>query len=768
MKKLCLLCMIFSGMLLFSAEFRVRGKVSLPNARGVSVCDGENFHPVNADGSFDFKFSTEGTGFVYVDYPSTLKPQGKWSAALKPGDNQVNFTLVKQGSIPETFTFVHGSDVQYNFKAKRAELANDMAEVAGVMKSAGAHFITFPGDLSEFGEADQLAILRGEFVKNKLNYFAFFGGHDRLKSKPSYKNFTECFGAPYFGWNFGGIYFFSPVSEYNSLPELHARQRQVRWMKNALSRLAPGTPVMVVTHQPWYVFDFVESFAKSGKIKLLGFLGAHTHYHNYYEYHKYPVFCGSVLRAHDTGSFTKRLCLVTINKNGIVSTSTRLLNAFRRIEPTVCNGDQLLVRVADTVNEAISVSVAVNGKTIQLKKLNQLVWGGTLPAKITSAPAVVTVKTVDGEYRKNVKLVNIPKLAWCSVLPFFQRSYPEAVIQSGLVITGVESGELPAGNGGVAAFDLASGKQVWYYRGNDVASGVAADDKTVRAIDVNGNLLTLELRTGNLIRSTAIPRNSMYFRTHANVTLTEGKVLVAYTGSSKASLMCYDAATDAPVWKKPINLNSAWDSVNYTVHNGVVYYSGSGCNGAARLADGVDIWRRHDGAKPSAGNPLIHDGAVYFFLRSLIVKNDLATGKPLWIQNGVPGSTRTIGGLCVKDGRLLSVSTNALIVSDAATGKRFYRRNIQVLHPSRGMKFQFLVNTAEPVIWKDRVLVLADDGAVYDLASHMAKCNNKQDADRMVPDKLFETGFAFKGDPVISGDYAVFIGFDGVVYALKY
>jgi len=33
---------------------------------------------------------------------------------------------------------------------------------------------------------------------------------------------------------------------------------------------------------------------------------------------------------------------------------------------------------------------------------------------------------------------------------------------------------------------------------------------------------------------------------------------------------------------------------------------------------------------------------------------------------------------------------------------------------------------------------------------------------------IFETGFAFKGDPVIDGDLACFIGFDGVLYALKY
>ena len=140
-----LLAVIFAAA---GAEFRVRGKVSAPQVKNVAVCDGEKFYPVAPDGSFDFTFDYEGTGFIYLDYPSDLKPQGKWSAALTPGDNRVDFTLVKAGSVPETFTFVHGSDVQYNFLKKRAELTNDMAEIAAIIKDTGAEFITFPGDLT--------------------------------------------------------------------------------------------------------------------------------------------------------------------------------------------------------------------------------------------------------------------------------------------------------------------------------------------------------------------------------------------------------------------------------------------------------------------------------------------------------------------------------------------------------------------------------------------------------------------------------------------
>ena len=249
--------------------------------------------------------------------------------------------------------------------------------------------------------------------------------------------------------------------------------------------------------------------------------------------------------------------------------------------------------------------------------------------------------------------------------------------------------------------------------------------------------------------------------------IADGKVLLAYTADGKCALYCFDAATDQPVWAKPIALGSAWNAVNFTVKDGVIYYTGDGCNGAARLADGKDIWRRHDARKSSAGAPMIAGEYVYFYLRASLLKLNAKTGAIIW-KDGVPGSSSTIGGVCVKDGRVLAVSTNALIVDNDADGKRIYRRNLQPLHRARGIKYQFLANTAEPRVWQDKVLVLGDDGAVYDLAPHMKKCQNKQDADRNKPDMIFETGFAFKGDPAIDGDLACFIGFDGVLYALKY
>ena len=114
--------------------------------------------------------------------------------------------------------------------------------------------------------------------------------------------------------------------------------------------------------------------------------------------------------------------------------------------------------------------------------------------------------------------------------------------------------------------------------------------------------------------------------------------------------------------------------IYYNRYSSVIYFTGDGCNGAARLADGKDIWRRHDASKSSAGVPLVIGEHVYFYLRATLVKLNAKTGELVWKDGKVPGSSSTIGGVCVKDGRVLAVSTNALVVDNDADGKRIYRR----------------------------------------------------------------------------------------------
>lgn len=155
MKKIPLIPLLF--MLAFvlpglAEEYRVACKVTAPDMKNVLLCDGEKFYPVRPDGSCDFAFKTDCEPFAYILYPDDLRLKGNRSFALVPGENRIAFTLEKCPSVPGKFTFILGSDIQYDFLKKGEELENDMAEIRDIMKEHGCEFITFPGDLTEFGE----------------------------------------------------------------------------------------------------------------------------------------------------------------------------------------------------------------------------------------------------------------------------------------------------------------------------------------------------------------------------------------------------------------------------------------------------------------------------------------------------------------------------------------------------------------------------------------------------------------------------------------
>ena len=59
MKKWFVLFAAAVSVIAAAADYEVSGKVISPSLENVAVCDGENFHNVNPDGTFSFRFSTK-------------------------------------------------------------------------------------------------------------------------------------------------------------------------------------------------------------------------------------------------------------------------------------------------------------------------------------------------------------------------------------------------------------------------------------------------------------------------------------------------------------------------------------------------------------------------------------------------------------------------------------------------------------------------------------------------------------------------------------
>ncbi|OQA84147.1 MAG: outer membrane biogenesis protein BamB [Lentisphaerae bacterium ADurb.Bin242] len=768
MKKILLfsgLFMMFFYSAVWAEEYRITCKVTAPETKNVLLCDGEKFYPVAADGSCNFTVTTDCEPFVYILFPDNMQTAGKSSFALTPGENRIAFQLEKRKSVPAKFTFIHGSDIQYDFLKKKDELANDMAEIRDVMKEYDCAFITFPGDLSEFGEPAQLEKLREEMERAAFPRYPIWGGHDGLKSEPKLKNFTKCFGAPYYSWNYGGIHFMAPVSEYRLLSRME-QERQFKWMDADFKLLPPGTPVMLVTHDPPRIGEYIEKRIRENNLRLLGYLGAHYHYDNIFYSNKILSLYNAPLRAHDTGTFTKKLRLIECSaKDGILSTRSRYLNQRKRIHSILWGKQNLIAFVYDTVHEAKRVvCLDGNGLRTELKRTGDFVWTAELPGDraYTGKPLTFEVDAGQGSWSKQIVPSHAPELLWCHATgnTFFR--YPTPSVRGDRLFLGL-SAENPDGvSGGVLCLDRQTGKQLWRtLRGVNISAGVVSDGISVYALTNDGELLTLDAKDGKLLRrqNLEIPgvkeSPASWRQAQSPLCLAEGKLLVHYFHNRGGYLHCIDPATGKALWKKPAFLGPGQMAHGFSAKHGRLFFSGTDCYGVLDLNNGSDIWRTQENIKSSAGVPLITDSAVYYYLRSSLRKVDPATGKVFW-KLGVPGSINSIGGIVPADGKLIAFSTNAIISIEEETGKRLNRVNLEPLPASSGVKFQFLANTSAPVTVNGKVIVAGDDGTVYRVDPATAQ-----------PSRILSAGSAFKGAPAVVQDMVYLVGYEGNVYAIQ-
>ncbi|HCG27727.1 MAG TPA: hypothetical protein DE060_06895 [Lentisphaeria bacterium] len=761
---------IFSGiaMLLFllsgwAAEYHVTCRITAPDLKKVMICDGERFHRVGSDGICEFTLNTECEPFLYLYFPDEMKADGAFTKALKPGKNEFSFTLKKRLSIPDAFTFIHGSDIQYDFQQKRGELRNDMEELRDIIKEHKCTFITFPGDMTEFGEPHQLKILKEELDRADFPHFPIWGGHDGLRSKPKLKNFTQIMGAPYYSWNYAGIHFIAPISEVRLLtaPE---RERQFKWIEADLALLAPGTPVIIVTHDPLYLGEQMKKSIAGKKLRLLAWLGAHYHFDNTFLSGGIPSFYNAPLRSHDSGTFTKKVRLIRCSaRDGIPETKMRYLNQRKRIHAVLDAKNRLTAFLYDTVHAPEQARcIAPDGQKIQLKQVGEFIWTAKLPETFRGKKLKFEVEAATGKWSAETIPSSPKELLWSHPTGNTFHHYPVPSVHGDKLFLGLSAGNRDKTSGGVLCLDRMTGKQLWRVQQGVNVSSAVTDGKAVYALTNEGELLTLDCADGRLLRKQTpefgtLKESHAYWRlVQVPMRLVNGKLLIHLFRNGAGYLQYFDPVTGKALWEKPVFLGFGERANAFNVADGRIYFIGTGCYGALDLNSGTDIWRTNERIKSSKAAPVIAGNAVYYYLRASLRKVDPATGKIIWKQ-GMPGSVNSIGGITpAPDGKLLAFSTNAIINLEDATGKRLNRVNLQPLPASAGSKYQFLANTAAPVTVNDKVIIAGDDGGVYRVDPATAR-----------PTAILSTGSAFKGDPAVAGDMIYLTAFDGTVYALQ-
>jgi len=346
----------------------VTGKVSGVWHPDLAVCNGKDFFPVKKDGTFSFSYiQKSGTPFAYLTLPDSCKAVSPWKFPLKYGKNDLAFQIAPREVTEKNFNFIHGSDVQFDFLKGKSELEDLADAIASVMKKNNCSFITFPGDLSTHGDIPQLQALKNALDKRKITYFEVFGGHDALRSRPhSFAHFTRVFGAPYSSWNWNKIHFIAPITEVNFMTS-EERSRHLEWLKNDLKRLAPGIPVIVLTHQPAGLpGEFTELLKSSGR-KVHAFLGAHHHLDALYSLKGSVNIYNTPLRNLEAGSLTRKLRIVTLSAAaGIKETRSCFLGYDRFISGFLCRNGKAVFQICDTGSQVKSAWIKNSDAPIPL------------------------------------------------------------------------------------------------------------------------------------------------------------------------------------------------------------------------------------------------------------------------------------------------------------------------------------------------------------------------------------------------------------------
>jgi outer membrane protein assembly factor BamB len=684
----------------------VSGKVTGPWHPELAVCNGKDFFPVKKDGSFSFSYiQKSGTPFVYLTLPDSCKALSPWKFPLKYGKNELSFQIAPRKVTAGNFNFIHGSDVQFDFLKEKSELEDLADSIASVMKKNHCDFITLPGDLSTHGDVLQLQALKAALDKRQISYFEVFGGHDALRSRPlPFSHFARVFGAPYSSWNWNSIHFIAPITE-SSFMTPEERARHLEWLKNDLKRLAPGIPVIILTHLPAGLPGEFTALLKSSGRKIHAFLGAHHHLDGIYTLKGSVNIYNTPLRNIEAGSLTRKLRIVTLSAAaGIKETRSCFLGYDRFISGFLCRNGKAVFQICDTGSQVKSAWIKTPNAPIPLPRRNgffrehMLKKGG----KIFIGAAFNDGSTVE----KELSLSPDPKIKWCYVTDALYLHRPEVVCHKGRLYLNITSGNFP-GKGGVTALDAATGKKLWHTAlpGN-IDAGAAIWKNQLFVLSASGVFYILDAENGQVLKKKNLAENlsaNSFIRcTVAPVVTAGGKVFIQGTGITPA---LYDTASGEFTFLPRLRTAHAFHAA--AVSGNLIALTSP----AAILFDAEQkkiLWKAAVSVGAGSQAPPVFDkNAVYFALQRVLVKADLASGKILWTQK-TWARRQEMGGI-VKTGNLILLSAgNRIGTFDAATGKRVNKFITLPCFPGRPGKFRRAANQAVPVLINGKVLLPTD------------------------------------------------------------
>lgn len=610
-----------------------------PGVADAAVSDGLNVVKTDARGAFSLPADHAKARFVALSVPDGTRVPRHY-IPIAQGTAAYDFALspwAPSAKGPHAFIQITDTEMMGGAAPHYQTMAKELRELAASEKAA---FVIHSGDICyERGLKEHIAFTNAETMGVPV-YFTI-GNHDLVRGKYGEALFESLYGPAWYSFNAGGTHYVAlPMPGGDHRPS-YATAEVAAWLKNDLAAIPKGTPVVAICHELLFQGD---SFNYGGveltQHNLKAWLYGHWHI-------SLVRRQGSVL-TYGTS---------TPEKGGIDSAASafRLFRTDAQGNPTselrYAPADGVLVanRAKDgtlTVN-AYKTSAATTAVTADDQPLKQASpWAWTLPEGNVRS---VTARFADGSTL--TQPVADGRLLWAANAGG-EVLFSSPVLEDGRLYVGTVDENL-TGQGGVAAFDAATGKRLWKANTrNSVKNAIAAAEGRVFAQDAEGWVYAFSGKDGARLWESKLPTTALPGLV-SGLLLTDGTL---YAGAGQ-SLTAFDPATGAKRWQ------------------------GGG-------------WRLREG---TPDRPTLVDGAIILGSHwDALYASDAATGKRLWAKSGPDFRFRGSVAAPDPDGKSVWVpARQSLYRLEARTGKELAKRS-----------FDFSVENGGRPLITERLIVL--------------------------------------------------------------
>ena len=247
-----------------AADLQVRGRVSCDGkgVAGVWVSDGERFARTDAKGRYCLT-ADDANRFVFISVPAGYDAPVEEGVVRyfhpMPADGRCDFALLRRPGDDSRYGLIVTADPQIWARkefAKLAAAADDIAATVGAYDARPFQGICC-GDIVSHDHTfyDQY---NETMARTGIVFRHVMGNHDMTlygrSHETSYRKYEEKFGPAYYSYDIGRVHYvmlddnFYIGRDYFYIGYLE--ERQLRWLEEDLSHVAPGSTVFVAMHIP--------------------------------------------------------------------------------------------------------------------------------------------------------------------------------------------------------------------------------------------------------------------------------------------------------------------------------------------------------------------------------------------------------------------------------------------------------------------------------------------------------------------------------------